>query len=85
MRPNCTGKMRGARKPNLTLTFGVRYSLLQPPYETSGTQVAPVPGISQWFRNRYIGMAEGQSTQPLLSFALSGQANGKLADLELGL
>ena len=64
-------------KPNLTLTFGVRYSLLQPPYETSGTQVAPVPGISQWFRNRYIGMAEGQSTQPLLSFALSGQANGK--------
>ena len=64
-------------KPNLTLTFGLRYSLLQPPYETTGTQVAPVPGISQWFRNRYIGMAEGQSIQPLLSFALSGQANGK--------
>ena len=64
-------------KPNLTLTFGLRYSLLQPPYETTGTQVAPVPGISQWFRNRYIGMANGQSIQPLLSFALSGQANGK--------
>jgi hypothetical protein len=64
-------------KPNLTLTFGVRYSLLQPPYEATGTQVAPVPGISQWFRNRYIGMANGQSVQPLLSFALSGQANGK--------
>jgi Carboxypeptidase regulatory-like domain len=64
-------------KPNLTLTFGLRYSLLQPPYETTGTQVAPVPGISQWFRNRAIGMANGQSIQPLLSFALSGQANGK--------
>jgi hypothetical protein len=64
-------------KPNLTLTFGLRYSLLQPPYETTGTQVAPNPGISQWFRNRYIGMAEGQSIQPLLSFGLSGQANGK--------
>ena len=64
-------------KPNLTLTFGLRYSLLQPPYETTGTQVAPVPGISQWFRNRYIGMANGQSVQPLLSFVLSGQANGK--------
>ncbi len=64
-------------KPNLTLTFGLRYSLLQPPYETTGTQVAPTPGISQWFRNRYIGMANGQSVQPLLSFALSGQANGK--------
>ncbi|MGD0790887.1 MAG: carboxypeptidase-like regulatory domain-containing protein [Terriglobales bacterium] len=64
-------------KPNLTLTFGLRYSLLQPPYETTGAQVAPVPGISQWFRNRAIGMANGQSIQPLLSFALSGQANGK--------
>ncbi len=64
-------------KPNLTLTFGVRYSLLQPPYETTGTQVAPIPGISQWFRNRAIGMAEGQNIQPILSFALSGQANGK--------
>jgi len=63
--------------PNLTLNFGVRYSLLQPPYETTGTQVAPVPAISQWFRNRYTGMAEGQSIQPLLSFGLSGQANGK--------
>ncbi|MGA7909632.1 MAG: carboxypeptidase-like regulatory domain-containing protein [Candidatus Sulfotelmatobacter sp.] len=64
-------------KPNLTLTFGLRYSLLQPPYETTGTQVAPSPGVSQWFRNRYIGMANGQSIQPLLTFSPSGQANGK--------
>jgi carboxypeptidase family protein len=64
-------------KPNLTLTFGLRYSLLQPPYETTGTQVAPNPGIHQWFRNRYIGMAEGQSIQPPFTFSLSGQANGK--------
>jgi len=64
-------------KPNLTLTFGLRYSLLQPPYETTGTQVAPTPGISQWFQNRYMGMLNGQSVQPLLSFGLSGQANGK--------
>jgi hypothetical protein len=64
-------------KPNLTLTFGLRYSLLQPPYETTGTQVAPNPGISQWFRNRYIGMAKGQSIQPIFTFSLSGQANGK--------
>jgi len=64
-------------KPNLTVTFGLRYSLLQPPYETTGTQVAPSPGINQWFRNRYIGQANGQSVQPLLNFALSGQANGK--------
>ena len=64
-------------KSNLTLTFGVRYSLLQPPYETSGTQVAPTPGIHQWFRNRYMGMAQGQSIQPVFNYVLSGQANGK--------
>lgn len=64
-------------KPNLTLTFGLRYSLLQPPYETTGTQVATLPGIHQWFKNRYNGMVNGQSIQPTFTFALSGQANGK--------
>lgn len=64
-------------KSNLTLTFGLRYSLLQPPYETTGTQVAPIPGISQWFHNRYEGMLSGQNVQPLLSFGLSGQGNGR--------
>ena len=28
-------------KPTLTLTYGLRYSLLQPPFESSGNQVAP--------------------------------------------
>ena len=64
-------------KSNLTLTFGLRYSLLQPPYETTGTQVAPIPDVSQWFRNRAEGMLNGQSVQPILRFGLSGQANGK--------
>ncbi len=63
--------------PDLMLTLGLRYTLLQPPYETTGTQVAPVPGLNQWFTNRYIGMLNGESIQPLVSFALSGQANGK--------
>ncbi len=63
--------------PTLTLNFGLRYTLLQPPYETTGTQVAPTPGVNQWFRNRYQGMANGQNVQPLFSYALAGQANGK--------
>jgi hypothetical protein len=62
---------------NLMLTFGLRYTLLQPPYETTGTQVSPTPGLSQWFTNRYIGMLNGESIQPLVGFGLSGQANGK--------
>ena len=66
-----------AKKSNLTLTFGLRYTLLQPPYETTGEQVAPTPGLSQWFTNRYLGMLNGESVQPLVSFNLSGQANGK--------
>jgi hypothetical protein len=64
-------------RSNLTLTLGLRYTLLQPPYETSGTQVGPTPGFSQWFRNRAAGMVNGESVQPLVSFNLSGQANGK--------
>jgi len=62
---------------NLMLTFGLRYTLLQPPFETTGTQVAPTPGLNQWFTNRYLAMLNGESVQPLVSFALSGQANGK--------
>ena len=39
-------------KSNLVLTVGLRYTLLQPPYETTGEQVSPTPGLSQWFTNR---------------------------------
>lgn len=64
-------------KPNLTITYGLRYSLLQPPYETNGTQVAPDQSIDQWFRQRGAAMLQGNSYEPLITFSLSGQANGK--------
>ena len=64
-------------KPNLTITYGLRYTLLQPPYETTGTQVAPDQSIDQWFRQRGTAMLQGQAYEPLLTFSLSGQANGK--------
>jgi hypothetical protein len=63
--------------PNLTLTYGLRYSLLQPPYEADGNQVSPTIDMHQWFENRINGMYQGVVNQPLLSFGLSGQANGK--------
>ena len=28
-------------KPNLTINYGLRYSLFSPPWETNGTQVTP--------------------------------------------
>jgi len=62
---------------NLTLTFGARYTLLQPPYETTGTQVAPTFSLDDFFKKRGQAMLNGQSYAPLITFNLAGQANGK--------
>lgn len=64
-------------KPNLTVTYGLRYTLLEPPYETTGTQVAPDQSLDGWFKQRGSAMLQGQAYEPLLTFSLSGQANGK--------
>ncbi len=60
----------------LTVNFGLRYTLLQPPYETNGNQVAPTPSLSTFFKNRAEAMANGQTYHPVITFALSGKANG---------
>jgi carboxypeptidase family protein len=62
--------------PNLTVTAGLRYSLLQPPYEANGEQVSPTVNMHQWFTNRWKSMYQGVVNQPDLSFDLSGKANG---------
>ena len=62
--------------PQLTLTYGLRYTLLQPPYETTGTQVAPSISLENFFQSRSAAMLAGQTYNPLVTFALSGQANG---------
>ncbi len=64
-------------KSNLIVTYGLRYTLLQPPYETTGTQVATDQSLGDWFQKRGEAMQMGQAYEPLLSFSLSGQANGK--------
>ncbi len=63
--------------PNLVFTYGLRYSLLQPPYEADGNQVSPTVSMHQWFTSRWKDMLGGTVTQPDLSFGLAGQANGK--------
>jgi hypothetical protein len=63
--------------PNLTITYGLRYSLLQPPYEADGNQVSPTLDMHQWFENRITNMYNGVVDQPPITFGLSGQANGK--------
>ncbi len=64
-------------KPNFTFTYGLRYSILQPPYETTGTQVSPTLSLNNWFNQRSIAAANGQVYDPAIGFGLSGQANGK--------
>jgi hypothetical protein len=66
-------------KPNLTLTYGLRYELMSPPWETTGLQVAPNINMGQWFQQRDLNMWNGipSSQDPLIQFALSGPADGK--------
>ena len=64
-------------KQNLQLTYGLRYSLLQPPYETTGTQAAPTTSLNDFFNRRATAMAAGLTYDPLITFDLSGQANGR--------
>ncbi len=61
--------------PALVLTYGVRYSLLQPPFENRGNQVAPTVDMDQWFRTRGAQALTGNVVQPDLTFDLSGKAN----------
>jgi hypothetical protein len=64
-------------KPNFTFTYGLRYSILQPPYETTGTQVAPTTSLHNWFNQRGVAASQGEAYEPAVGFGLAGQANGK--------
>ncbi|HVG26718.1 MAG TPA: carboxypeptidase regulatory-like domain-containing protein [Acidobacteriaceae bacterium] len=70
--------IQDAFKPtsNLTLTVGIRHTILQTPYEIHGQQVQPTIGIHDWFLNRGVQAALGNSVQPEIQFAPSGQARG---------
>jgi hypothetical protein len=64
--------------PTLTLTFGLRYSLFSPPWETNGLQVAPSPNLGSWFNQRLDNWKNGvpSSADASISFNLAGPANG---------
>ena len=54
--------MCGTSKPTLTLTAGLRYTLLQPVYETSGNQVSPDQSLNAYVSDRAAAMAQGQTS-----------------------
>jgi hypothetical protein len=62
--------------PNLTLTAGIRHTILQTPYETNGQQIQPTIDIHQWFQTRGAQAAVGNSVQPEFTFTPAGQARG---------
>jgi hypothetical protein len=69
-------------RPNLTLTFGLRYGYEAPPYEVNGFQVRPTVDIMKWFIARTKGMQQGLPSDALptpdtvlLSWNLAGKAN----------
>jgi Carboxypeptidase regulatory-like domain len=59
-------------QPNLTITFGLRHSILQTPWETSGQQVAPTIDTHSWYRQREASALQGQVYEPDLTFAPIG-------------
>jgi Carboxypeptidase regulatory-like domain len=66
-------------KPNLTLNYGLRYSLFSPPWETHGTEVTPTISLGDWFEQRATKMLNGGSsvTDPLITYDLAGPANNR--------
>jgi len=61
--------------PTVTVTFGMRHSILQAPYETKGQQIAPTVDTHAWFVHRGTAAAQGQVFEDPLEFMPSGKAN----------
>jgi hypothetical protein len=64
-------------RPNLTVTFGLRHTLLQVPYERNGQEVVPTVNMGQWLDARWHGASAGQIVQPTFGFIQGGRANSK--------
>lgn len=64
-------------RPNLTMTYGLRYSLSRPVYETSGLEVKPNIPLSEYFERRLESAARGVNFNEPLIIDLSGPANGR--------
>lgn len=63
--------------PNLTLTFGIRHTLLQTPYETQGQEVTPTIDTHTWYLQRESAAQASQIYEPDISFSPAGPYYGK--------
>ena len=64
-------------KPNFTLTYGLRWSLFPPPWETNGLQTAPTFGLGTQFDTNVANMKQGKgyTDEPPIAFNLGGPVN----------
>jgi len=64
-------------KPNLTLTYGLRWSLFPPPWETNGLQTAPTFGLGTQFDKNAANMKQGlgYTSELAIAFNLGGPVN----------
>ena len=64
-------------KPNFTLTYGLRWSLFPPPWETNGLQTAPTFGLGTQFDLNVKNMKQGlgYTSEPPIAFTLGGPVN----------
>src|SRR5215469_8067580 len=64
-------------KPNITVTYGLRWSLFPPPWETNGLQTSPTYGIGTQFNQNVKNMLQGigYGAMPPLEFNLGGPVN----------
>ena len=59
-------------EPNLTVTFGLRYTVLQTPWETHGQEVTPTVDMDSWYKERETAALQGIVSEPDLTFAPAG-------------
>ena len=64
-------------RPNLTLSYGLRWSTSTPVYETNGLQVKPVQSLGQYFERRVAGAAVGSPVNDSITVDLAGKKNGR--------
>jgi hypothetical protein len=64
-------------RPNLTVTFGLRHTILQTPYETSGQEVTPTIDTHTWFLHRESAAQAGQIYEEELQFSPAGKHYNK--------
>jgi hypothetical protein len=64
-------------RPNLNVTYGLRWSTSTPVYEKNGFQVKPVQSLGKFFDRRVAGALAGKPVNDLLQIDLAGKANNK--------